>query len=89
VGLALIGVEKIVIEDIRHLLETAVEVLHLQALGRIFAGTPDGMEQKADRHADRNDEGSDFGQKQAVLQQVVQQGKAPVEISSAYQGAEF
>jgi hypothetical protein len=37
-GLALAGVEKIVIEDIRHLLETAVEVLHLQMLGRIFAG---------------------------------------------------
>jgi hypothetical protein len=83
------GVEKIVIEDIRHLLETAVEVLHLQVLGRIFAGTMDGIEEKADHHADRDDEGGDFGQKQAVLQQVVEQVKAPVEISSAYQGAEF
>ena len=41
------GVEKIVIEDIRHLLETAVEVLHLQVLGRIFAGMTDGIEEKA------------------------------------------
>jgi hypothetical protein len=44
------GVEKIVIEDIRHLLETAVEVLHLQVLGRIFAGMTDGSEEKADHH---------------------------------------
>jgi hypothetical protein len=49
VGLALKGVEKIVIEEIRHLLETAVEVLHLQVLG--FAGTTDGIEEKADHHA--------------------------------------
>src|SRR3984893_15320325 len=89
VGLALMGVEKIVIEDIRHLLETAVEVLHLQVLGRIFAGMTGGIEEKADQHADRDDEGGDFGQEQAVLQQVVQHVKAPVEISSAYQGAEF
>ena len=88
-GLALKGVEKIVIEDIRHLLVTAVEVLHLQVLGRIFAGMTDGLEEKADHHADRDDDGGDFGQEQAVLQQVVQHGKAPVEISSAYQGAEF
>ena len=81
------GVEKIVIEDIRHLLETAVEVLHLQVLG--FAGMTDGIEVKADHHADRDDDGGDFGQEQAVLQQVVQHVKAPVEISSAYQGAEF
>src|ERR1700732_858165 len=87
VGLALMGVEKIVIEDIRHLLETAVEVLHLQVLGRIFAGMTDGIEEKADHHADRDDDGGDFGQEQAVLQQVVQHVKAPVEISSAYQGA--
>lgn len=83
------GVEKIVIEDIRHLLETAVEVLHLQVLGRRFAGMPDGLEEKADHHADRDDDGGDFGQEQAVLQQVVQHVKAPVEISSAYQGAKF
>ena len=31
-------------------------------------------------------DGGDFGQEQAVLQQVVQHVKAPVEISSAYQG---
>src|SRR5712671_1615207 len=84
VGLALMGVEKIVIEDIRHLLETAVEVLHLQVLGRIFAGMTDGIEEKADHHADRDDDGGDFGQEQAVLQQVVQHVEAPVEISSAY-----
>ena len=83
------GAEKIVIEDIRHLLETAVEVLHLQVLGRIFAGMTDGSEEKADHHADRDDDGGDFGQEQAVLQQVVQHVKAPVENSSAYQGAEF
>ena len=51
------GVEKIVIEDIRHLLETAVEVLHLQVLGRIFEGMTDGVEEKADHHADRDDDG--------------------------------
>ena len=84
-GLALKGVEKIVIEDIRHLLVTAVEVLHLQVLGRIFAGMTDGLEEKADHHADRDDDGGDLGQEQAVLQQVVQHVKAPVEISSAYQ----
>ena len=56
------GIEKIVIEDIRHLLETAVEVLHLQVLGRIFAGMTDGLEEKADHHADRDDDGGDFGQ---------------------------
>src|SRR3977135_1721758 len=71
VGLALMGVEKIVIEDIRHLLETAVEVFHLKVLGRIFAGMTDGIEEKADHHADRDDDGGDFGQEQAVLQQVV------------------
>src|SRR5437899_3323094 len=79
------GVEKIVIEDIRHLLVTAVEVLHLQVLGCIFAGTTDGSEEKADHHADRDDDGGDFGQEQAVLQEVVQHVKTPVEISSAYQ----
>ena len=47
----------------------------------------DGIEEKADHHADRDDDGGDFGQEQAVLQQVVQHVKAPVEISSAYQGA--
>src|SRR4029077_19961025 len=74
------GVEKIVIEEIRHLLETAVEVLHLQVLG--FAGTTDGIEEKADHHANRDDDGGNFGQEQAVLQQIVQHLKAPVEISS-------
>jgi len=35
-----------------------------------------------------DDDGGDFGQEQAVLQQVVQHVKAPVEIRSAYQAAE-
>jgi hypothetical protein len=83
------GIEKIVIEDIRHLLETAVEVLQLQVLGRIIAGMTDGSEEKTDHHAYRDDDGGDFGQKQSILQQVVQQVKTPVEISSEYQGAEF
>jgi hypothetical protein len=66
---------------VRHLLETAVEVLHLQVLGRIFAGMTDGSEEKADHHADRDDDGGDFGQEQVVLQQVVQHVKAPVEMT--------